>query len=143
MGARLPFGTFGDTSNSAQNFFIPDFISELESYIFTWTITYSDHQSSWKKGLLRERGLDYYGVELKKPTENCLDLSEMSAKDLETDDLDALANHLSAAMKNDSMPMELFNVMADALSIVPKDWRTPETILMNLQELRKAEAKND
>ena len=67
------------------------------------------------------------------------DLSQMSAKDLETDDLDTLASQLSAAMKNDSMPAELFNVMADALSILPEDWRTPEAILTNLQELRKQE----
>ena len=92
---------------------------------------------------MRERGLDYYGVELETVTkENCLDLSEMSAKDLETDDLGALANQLSAAMKNDSMPTRLFNAMADELSIVPEDWRTPEAILTNLQALREKENKN-
>jgi hypothetical protein len=75
----------------------------------------------------------------KKHSESPLDLSVMSAKDLETDDLDALANHLSAAMKNDSMPTQLFNAMADELSLVPEDWRTPEALLVNLRELRKQE----
>ncbi len=78
-----------------------------------------------------------------KPEADCLDLSEMSEKDLETGDLNTLANQISAVMKNDLMPTRLFNAMADELSEVPKDWRTPEAILVNLQEIRKAEAKND
>ena len=38
------------------------------------------------------------------------------------------------------MPVRFFNAMADELSTVPSDWRTPESILSNLQELREAEA---
>lgn len=67
----------------------------------------------------------------------------MSAKDLETDDLDALANHLSPAMKNDLMPTRLFNAIADELSETSEDWRTPEAILVNLKALREKDAQSD
>ncbi len=58
---------------------------------------------------------------------------------LDKDDED-LANLLSMVMKHPKMPTRLFNVMADELSEVPKDWRTPEAILTNLQELQEQEA---
>ncbi len=74
-----------------------------------------------------------------KPETDCLDLSQMSAKDLETDDLDALASQISAVMKNDLMPTRLFNAMADELSEMPEDWRTPEAILENLKALQAKE----
>ncbi len=74
-----------------------------------------------------------------KSETDCLDLSQMSAKDLETDDLDALASQISAVMKNDLMPTRLFNAMADELSEMPEDWRTPEAILENLKALQAKE----
>jgi len=46
-------------------------------------------------------------------------------------------------MKNDAMPTQLFNVMADELSHTPRDWRSPESVLFNLKEMKKAEVKND
>jgi hypothetical protein len=63
--------------------------------------------------------------------------------DEKPDGLPELAKHISAAMKNPLIPTELFNIMADALSTVPKDWRTPEAILTNLQELQEREAENE
>ncbi|MDQ3712213.1 MAG: hypothetical protein M3388_08355 [Acidobacteriota bacterium] len=60
----------------------------------------------------------------------------------ESNELGTLASQLSAVMKNDLMPTELFNVMADALSETPEDWRTPEAILINLKELKKQESKS-
>jgi hypothetical protein len=55
-------------------------------------------------------------------------------------DTEDLANLLSQVMKHPKMPTRLFNAMADELSEVPKDWRTPEAILTNLQELQEQEA---
>jgi hypothetical protein len=55
-------------------------------------------------------------------------------------DTEDLANLLSQVMKHPKMPTRLFNAMADELSALPKDWRTPETILTNLQELQEQEA---
>jgi hypothetical protein len=57
-------------------------------------------------------------------------------------DLISLATQLSAAMKNDAMPERLFNVMADELSHAPRDWRTPENILENLKEMKRAEGES-
>jgi hypothetical protein len=49
-----------------KNFYIPDFISNLENYIFKWTMTYGESYSTWKKKAFAQRGLDAYGVELNK-----------------------------------------------------------------------------
>ena len=57
-------------------------------------------------------------------------------------DLRLLASQLSAVMKNDAMPTQLFNVMADEFSHTPKDWRTPENILGNLKEMKRAEGES-
>jgi hypothetical protein len=71
------------------------------------------------------------------------DLPAKPSKDLEADDLDTLANQLSAVMKNPLIPPHLFNAMvADELATMPSDWRTPEAILVNLQELRKTETND-
>ena len=45
----------------------------------------------------------------------------MSAKDLDTDNLDTVANQLSAAMKNPAMPKGSFDVIADEFSAMPSD----------------------
>jgi len=58
----------------------------------------------------------------------------------ENQDINVLANQLSSIMKNDLLPTGLFNVIADELSEVPSDWRTPENVLFNLQEMRKKES---
>ncbi len=58
-------------------------------------------------------------------------------------DLRLLASQLSAVMKNDAMPTQLFNVMSDELSHAPRDWRTPENILENLEEMKRVECESE
>jgi len=58
-------------------------------------------------------------------------------------DLRSLASQIASMMKNDAMPTQLFNVMADELPHIPRDWRTPESVLFSLKEMKKAEGKND
>ena len=57
----------------------------------------------------------------------------------EENQIDDLADLLSKVMKHPEMPTRLFNMMADEISEVPNNWRTPENISFNLQEMRKAE----
>jgi hypothetical protein len=61
---------------------------------------------------------------------------------LDQDDED-LANLLSKVMKHPKMPTKLFNVIADEINEIPTDWRTPENVLFNLREMRKAENKTE
>ncbi len=49
-----------------KNFYIPDFISNLENHIFEWTMTYGESYGTWKKKMFAQRGLDAYGVKLNK-----------------------------------------------------------------------------
>jgi hypothetical protein len=58
-------------------------------------------------------------------------------------DLRLLATQLAAVMKNEAMPTHLFNAMADELSHAPRDWRTPENILENLKEMKRAEGESE
>ncbi|MDQ3712984.1 MAG: hypothetical protein M3388_12310 [Acidobacteriota bacterium] len=82
-----------------KNFDIPQFAEDLQEHIYIETMAYSKNSSNWKKAILAERGLDEYGIALAKSieAETVLNLSEMSTKDTDTDDLGALANHISAA----------------------------------------------
>ena len=57
-------------------------------------------------------------------------------------DLRSLASQIASMMKNDAMPTQLFNVIADELSDTPRDWRSPESVLSNLKEMKRAEGKS-
>jgi hypothetical protein len=58
-------------------------------------------------------------------------------------DAEDLASLLSQVIKHPKMPTRLLHVMADELCETPSDWRAPENILFNLQEMGKAEVTNE
>ncbi|MBA4121483.1 MAG: hypothetical protein H0X72_03325 [Acidobacteria bacterium] len=152
-----------------KNFDVPDFIADLKEYLFTWTMKHDEDKRNWEKALLAERGLDEHGIELETPIE-ADSLNDAPAPEAQTQpeqpkpktlaedtlqligensdatrdgDLRLLASQISSVMKNDAMPTQLFNVMADELSDTPSDWRSPESVLFNLEEMKKAEVKNE
>jgi hypothetical protein len=108
----------------------PSSIAEdLLHYIFTHTDLHNQNYRKWL-------------------ADNFADLEEMSEQvsgensDATRDgDLRLLASQISSVMKNDAMPTQLFNVMADELCDNPRDWRTPENILGNLKEMKRTEGK--
>ena len=104
---------------------------DLLHYIFTYTDLHNHNYAKWLAN-------------------NFVDLEEMSEQvsgknsDEESDgDLRLLASQISSVMKNEAMPTQLFNVMADELSDTPSDWRSPESVLFNLEEMKKAEVENE
>ncbi len=149
-----------------KNFDVPDFIADLKEYLFTWTMKHDEEKRNWEIALLAERGLDEHGIELETPTENekPIDAPEVETQpeqpkaktlaedtlqligensDEESDgDLRSLASQISSMMKNDAMPTQLFNVMAEEFSHTPRDWRTPESVRFNLKEMKRAEGKS-
>jgi hypothetical protein len=58
------------------------------------------------------------------------------------EDMEDLANLLSKVMKHPKMPTNLYNVLSDELIENPLDTDTPEWILGNLKEMKKAEGKS-
>jgi hypothetical protein len=101
---------------------VRDLADGLQDYLFRWTKEYGNSVDAWKDSVL-------YGTKYKDATRD--------------GDLRLLASQISSVMKNDAMPTQLFNVMADELSHTPRDWRTPESILGNLKEMKKAEVENE
>ncbi len=75
--------------------------------------------------------------------ENKNKMNEENSNEQSDGDLISLANQISALMKNDAMPERLFNALADELSHAPRDWRTPENILENLKEMKRAEGESE
>jgi hypothetical protein len=112
-----------------------DLANGLQDYLFRWTKEYGNSVDAWKDSVL-------YGTKYKDAPgdEN---LGQKIAQGSEDGDLRSLASQISSMMRNDAMPTQLFNVMADEFSHTPRDWRTPENILGNLKEMKKAEVKND
>lgn len=137
-----------------------DMAEDLQHHLFTWTFKHGDAYSQWRD--------DYFSgkwyAELNEEKESSdapeaqTQTEQPKAKTLAEDtlqvigensdatgggDLRSLASQISSVMKNEAMPTQLFNVMADEFSHTPIDWRSPENVLFNLKEMKKAEVKSE
>ena len=103
---------------------------DLLHYIFTYTDLHNNNYCKW---------LANNFVDLEEMSEQVIGENSDATRD---GDLRSLASQISSVMKNDAMPTQLFNVMADELSDTPRDWRSPESVLFNLKEMKRAEGKS-
>jgi hypothetical protein len=121
-----------------ENFYIPDFVDELKAYLFSWTWDYSDSKNAWINEIMSQRGLDGDGNELEMvETENEMETSEIVEFPQPADksqNLETLANQLSAIMKNPLLPERLYNAMTDELVENDIDSDSPEYILGSLRK---------
>ncbi len=125
----------------------PSAIAEdLLHYIFTYTDLHNHNYHKWLANNfvdLEEMSDVSSSPEAQTQTEQPKAKNIGENSDEESDgDLRSLASQISSVMKNDAMPTQLFNVMADEFSHTPKDWRTPESVLFNLKEMKRAEGKS-
>ena len=137
-----------------------DMAEDLQRHLFTWTFKHGDAYSQWRDDYFS--GKWYAELNEEKESSDAPEAQtqpeQPKAKTLAEDtlqvigensdidgggDLRSLASQISSVMRNDAMPTQLFNVMADELSHTPSDWRTPESVLFNLKEMKKAEVEND
>jgi len=147
-GQKALYQVFELLSIRHKNFYLPDFISNLQEFLFRWTWEYSERHLRWRDVLDSEifaLSDDEKTGEAAEGEKSPLDLSQMSAETLGTTDA---AKCLSDVLNNPNIPETLTKAIESAMNdlrgskAVSDDFdNSPESIAEILFKSKRAGGK--